>query len=108
MIEGQPNWDRRRYPRAVLGRTVGVQLTHWLELEAWGRDVSRGGISLTLPTEVIHGERVTVGLTLPNQVCLALDAEVSNVREVDGTTIVGLRWLEVDHEVLDLLIEDLP
>ena len=107
MLEDQPRWERRRYPRAPLHRRVDVHLTHWFEFQAWGHDVSRGGICLTMPTDVAQGERMTVGLTLSNELCLALDAEVSNVREAAGATVVGLRWLEADDEVLALLIEDL-
>jgi hypothetical protein len=50
---------------------------------------------------------MTVGLTMSNELRLALDAEVSNVRVADGATVVGLRWLQTDDEVLALLIEEL-
>jgi hypothetical protein len=107
MLERKPHWDRRRYARSLLHKTVELRLTDWLDIPAWGHDVSLGGICLTLPSRVTPGAKVRVGLTLSNDVCLDLRAVVANVRERDGKTVAGLRWLETDREVLDLVIDDL-
>ena len=104
--------ERRQHPRFALNRSVSVQLSGWSSLEVLGHDISQGGMRLSLPYAVNAGEHVTVGLTLPNELQLSLDAEVRFVSEgrKPGECIAGLRFIDTqadDVEMLNQVIADL-
>ena len=110
--EIQTPLDRRQHPRFALNRSVSLHLSRWSSLEVLGHDISQGGIRLSLPCVVAAGEQVTVGLTLPNELQLSLDAEVRFVSAGTrpGECIAGLRWLDTqadDVEMLNQVIADL-
>jgi hypothetical protein len=107
-----PIRERRRHRRAPFHQLVDVGFNEWFSLKAWGLDLSPGGIRLSLYKPLSLGERVTVGLTVPSQVQIALNAEVRNVSHSDsqGDCVAGLSWLNPDNhdvEVLTILLDDL-
>jgi hypothetical protein len=104
--------DRRQFARYAMSRSVAVRLACWASLEVLGQDISQGGIRLSLPCAVAAGEQVTVGLTLPNELQLSLEAEVRFVSagSEPGGCVAGLRWIDstsADVEMLSQVIADL-
>ena len=110
--EVQSLLERRQHARHSFNRSVSVRLTGWSSLEVLGHDISEGGIRLSLPCDIAAGEQVTVGLTLPNDLQISLDAEVRSVSAGAhaGECVAGLRWIDTsadDVERLHMVIDDL-
>ncbi len=106
-----PVWDRRRFVRRQFIQTVDVRSSTRPPLSGRSRDLSLGGIRLTLTQPLSPGEQVNVGLSFPSELRVAFDAEVRNI-DHDAPAeayVAGLRWLspaEEDVEILRYLLED--
>lgn len=103
--------NTRQFQRMPLCRRVNVSLPDWSKLRVWGHDISRGGIKLSLPSNVAPGDCVDINLTLPNDVQLDLKAEVrfALADSRPGECRVGLCWVDPaagDMELLQALLDD--
>jgi hypothetical protein len=101
--------SRRKYSRVGTDRIISFAPIDDRDLQAVSRDVSPGGIRFeAIGCEIELGEILRVTFSIQDQVVVAI-GRVAWATELDAmTTDVGVEFVEVDSEVLELLDQAAP
>ncbi len=101
--------SRRKYSRVGTDRIISFAPIDDRDLQAVSRDVSPGGIRFeVIGCEIELGEILRVTFSIQDQVVVAI-GRVAWATELDAmTTDVGVEFVEVDSEVLELLDQAAP
>ena len=94
------------------GHPVTVCAPNRTKLGASSRDISRGGIGISLSAELARGDYVVVGLTLAEELQIELAGEVryTEMGTRPGQCHAGLCWLHPhssDVQLLGSIIEEM-
>jgi hypothetical protein len=98
--------DRRKYPRIATEQVISFSLLDARDQLGVGKNLSAGGIRFeAVGCELDLGDTIRVTFNLGEHTVVAV-GEVTWATEVDSfTTDIGLSFLEVDAEALQLLEE---
>ena len=101
--------SRRKYSLVGTDRIISFAPIDDRDLQAVSRDVSPGGIRFeAVGCEIELGEVLRVTFSIQDQVVVAI-GRVAWATELDAmTTDVGVEFVEVDSEVLELLDQAAP
>jgi hypothetical protein len=84
----------------MASRTLHVRCTTWEQVEIFTTRKLRKGrlLSMKVPFPAKHGQPVTIGLELPNEVVVAIDGIVQKAApvEVDGKQDTSRTWIEIE------------
>ena len=107
---GQPGGEeRRKYRRIGTDQVISFAPVDTRDLLGVSRDMSIGGIRFeAVGCEIELGEILRVTFSIQDQVVVAI-GRVAWATELDAmTTDVGVEFVEVDSEVLELLDQAAP
>jgi hypothetical protein len=104
--------EKRHARRVPCPRRVRVGLRNWWFFHTTSFDIGLGGMCLCVPIGLLPGERVMVGLCMPNNATFFLAGAVCHAQpgQVPVGHVIGVSWFDIDSVDSSLLkdfIDDL-
>lgn len=99
--------DRRKYPRLPTGQMISVAMVDSVDQLVVGKDVSAGGIRFeAVGLDFDLGQLLRVTFNVSDHTVVAL-GRVTWATDIDPITVeVGLSFLEIDPQALEMLEEE--
>lgn len=87
----------RRYPRRVLGRTVGV-LSQGQYIIGKGVEIGEGGMMVSLDIEISEDHKILLSFRIPEYGFVVTSAEIKNLKHGNSRFNYGVSFEELAYE----------